>query len=619
MKPRIPTSIKRIFLKEDALEIFRLQEGADVFKRHYPDHRKWLRKAMNEVLAGDRTAFGAYVIKAVDSADLRLVGTCILKPPDLSSTVEIKNLYVEPEYQNNGCGSLLYKEVEEYCGRSGASRIRVEVPGSEIDTLSWLLKRGFEFSHKRESTYVQSDVTYYLERVLPPYYQGDWFDHRALAKWTLSHLYGFKVAEGADSALESISFEQYQSPNAFLRRNFHLHSVRGELKVIETSRSGDATAPRMIHIDDKNNFLVVFAENLSLVSEMNLPSGTLVIDKQELRALRVPSEVVASNSRQHPRLGYDPPSFSSAEIAGLIVNITSSILDRFYATVARDVRFSYFKTGPVGKYLREGNRVLIYREPTTSEPTEGIFGFAEVVKVLEGRPDSVWKDLTRENPAMSEDEYMRYWGYKSSIVGIVAQDFVRIQPIPYREIRTILQLDVNMMALGHCYLSHKMLDLLRLEDRRRRQDEIYQVALSFAGEDRKVAETLFALLTGKGLSVFYDGDAEVKLLGADAMDSLFDVFNHQCTHVVILCSKWTKASDWAKYEMRLVLNREKRQGNKIRGLVIPVRLDEEEVPFLTTRIFADARKKSLEEIADLIYAKVMSSSNPVESNALDSI
>jgi ribosomal protein S18 acetylase RimI-like enzyme len=300
MKPRIPTSIKRIFLKEDAQEIFRLQEQADVFKRHYPDHRKWLRKAINEVLAGDRTAFGAFVIKAVDSPDLRLVGTCILKPPDLSSTVEIKNLYVDPEYKSNGCGTLLYKEVEEYCGRSGASRIRVEVPGSEIDTLSWLLKRGFEFSHKRESTYVQSDVTYFLERVLPPYYQGDWFDHRALAKWTLSHLYGFKVAEGAGSALESISFEQYRSPNAFLRSNFHLPSVRGELKVVEASRSGDAAAPRTIHIDDKNNFLVVFAENLSLLSEISLPSGTLVIDKQELRALRVPSEVVGSNNRQHP-------------------------------------------------------------------------------------------------------------------------------------------------------------------------------------------------------------------------------------------------------------------------------------------------------------------------------
>jgi ribosomal protein S18 acetylase RimI-like enzyme len=618
MKPRIPTSIKRIFLKEDAQEIFRLQEEADVFKRHYPDHRKWLRKAMNEVLAGYRTAFGAYVIKAVDSPDVRLVGTCILKPPDLSSTVEIKNLYVEPEYQRNGCGTLLYKEVEEYCGRSGASRIRVEVPGSEIDTLSWLLKRGFEFSHKRESNYVQSDVTYYLERVLPPYYQGDWFDHRALAKWTLSHLYGFKVAENSDSTLERISFEQYQSPNAFLRGNFRLPIVRGELKVAEASRSGDAALPSTIHPDDKNNFLVVFAENLSLVSEMILPHGTLVIDKQELRALRVSSEVAVSSNRQHPRLGYDPPSFSSAEIAGLIVNITSSILDRFYATVARDVRFSYFKTGPVGKYLKEGNRLLIYREPTTSEPTEGIFGFAEVVKVLEGKPDSVWKDLTRENPAMSEDEYMRYWGYKNSIVGIVAQDFVRIEPIPHREIRAILELDIDMMALGHCYLSHKMLELLRLEDRRRRLDQIYNVALSFPSQDRKIAERLFALLTSKGLSVFYDRDAEVRMLGADAMDSLFDVFNHQSMHVVILCSKWTKDSEWAKYEMQLALNRERRQGSKHGGLVIPVRLDEEEVPFLTTRIFADARKKSLEDIADLIYTKVISSSNTLDSNALES-
>ncbi|HMF36865.1 MAG TPA: hypothetical protein VKF17_09510, partial [Isosphaeraceae bacterium] len=50
---------------------------------------------------------------------------------------------------------------------------------------------------------------------------------------------------------------------------------------------------------------------------------------------------------------------------------------------------------------------------------------------------------------------------------------------------------------------------------RRRQPYEYDVALSFAGEERRYAETLAEILRAAGLSVFYDKHHEVTLWGKD--------------------------------------------------------------------------------------------------------
>jgi GNAT superfamily N-acetyltransferase len=608
MSPRIPTSIRRIFREEDTKEIFRLQQDAEVFKRHYPDHDRWLRKAVEEVLSGDRTAFGAYVIDTVDSpSTLRLVGTCILKPPDLSSTVEIKNLYVEPDCRKMGCGTMLYKEVEEYCGRSGATRIRVELPGGEIDTLAWLLSKSFRLSHTRTSTYMPSDITYYLEKILPPYYQGDWFDDTALAKWVVTHLYGFKITD-SESEPSEIYFEQSQLFAGVFPKRVKLPVVKGRVFVLGSSRSRDFVEFSRSNSNDHSNLLVLFVENKALLSSLSVPPQALVIDKETIHSLHLSTggggSRKSSQADGSPRLGYDPPAFTRSEIAGLIVNITSGFLDRFYTSVAKDRRFSYFKTGPVGKYLKESDRLLIYREPTTGTPSEGVFGFAEVQRVVEGKADFVWKQLHDENPVMREEEFMRYWGYKRSIVGIVARKFVRIEAIPHQEVREILNLDVNMMNLGHCYVDSGMLARLKLDNRRRAEDLIYHVAISFPSQNRGVAERLSELLKMNRLSVFFDQDEQSTILGTNAMGTLFDVFNHQAAYAVILCSEWTVKSEWAQYELSLALNRDQRERHERDSFVLPVRIDEAEVPFLTTKIFADLRKHSLEEIADQICKRV---------------
>jgi len=51
--------------------------------------------------------------------------------------------------------------------------------------------------------------------------------------------------------------------------------------------------------------------------------------------------------------------------------------------------------------------------------------------------------------------------------------------------------------------------------RQRKLSYEYDVAISFAGEERRFAETLAELLKAQGLSVFYDKHHKVRLWGKD--------------------------------------------------------------------------------------------------------
>jgi hypothetical protein len=51
----------------------------------------------------------------------------------------------------------------------------------------------------------------------------------------------------------------------------------------------------------------------------------------------------------------------------------------------------------------------------------------------------------------------------------------------------------------------------------------YDVALSFAGEDRQIAARLAKLLKGRDISVFYDKYEQANLWGKDLYEHLADV------------------------------------------------------------------------------------------------
>jgi hypothetical protein len=58
----------------------------------------------------------------------------------------------------------------------------------------------------------------------------------------------------------------------------------------------------------------------------------------------------------------------------------------------------------------------------------------------------------------------------------------------------------------------------------------YNVALSFAGEDRALAEALAAKLKAAGLGVFYDDYETARLWGKDLFETLYSVYSKEARY-----------------------------------------------------------------------------------------
>ena len=73
----------------------------------------------------------------------------------------------------------------------------------------------------------------------------------------------------------------------------------------------------------------------------------------------------------------------------------------------------------------------------------------------------------------------------------------------------------------------------------------YEVALSFAGEQRDYVESVARALQSRGIAVFYDGFARVHLWGKDLVEELHEVFEHRAALAVMFISKEYVENDLA--------------------------------------------------------------------------
>jgi formylglycine-generating enzyme required for sulfatase activity len=106
--------------------------------------------------------------------------------------------------------------------------------------------------------------------------------------------------------------------------------------------------------------------------------------------------------------------------------------------------------------------------------------------------------------------------------------------------------------------------------------EGYDVALSFAGEDREYARTLHEELSHLGVHVFYDYDEaeRASLFGKDLDAHLSDLFQNRAQYVIIFVSKHYAQKFWTGIEKRAALARAAREN---REYILPICLDETEI------------------------------------------
>ena len=131
----------------------------------------------------------------------------------------------------------------------------------------------------------------------------------------------------------------------------------------------------------------------------------------------------------------------------------------------------------------------------------------------------------------------------------------------------------------------------------------YDVALSFAGEDRAYVDHVARCLQVKGVRVFYDKFEDTKLWGKDLYTHLSDVYQNQAFFTVMFISEAYKKKLWTNHERQ---SAQARAFLENKEYILPAFFDTSvEVPgVLKTTGYIDLSTLSPEEFADKIVQKL---------------
>ena len=130
----------------------------------------------------------------------------------------------------------------------------------------------------------------------------------------------------------------------------------------------------------------------------------------------------------------------------------------------------------------------------------------------------------------------------------------------------------------------------------------FDVALSFAGEDREHAKQLADLLESGGYKCFYDEYNRAHLWGKNLYAHLSSVYKDQAHYCVVFLSENYARKLWTKHELR---SAQARAFKENREYILPVRLDDTEISgILPTDMYLDLREMSIEEIYQDLVEKL---------------
>ena len=98
----------------------------------------------------------------------------------------------------------------------------------------------------------------------------------------------------------------------------------------------------------------------------------------------------------------------------------------------------------------------------------------------------------------------------------------------------------------------------------------YDVAVTFAGEDREFVEEVVRDIASAGYKVFYDQDEQVTLWGEELTEFFPKIYEERSRYAVMFVSRHYAAKAWTRLERRSVLVRALNQPTPY---LLPVRLD----------------------------------------------
>jgi len=132
--------------------------------------------------------------------------------------------------------------------------------------------------------------------------------------------------------------------------------------------------------------------------------------------------------------------------------------------------------------------------------------------------------------------------------------------------------------------------------------ERFDVALSFAGEDRPYVEKTAAVLRRMGLRVFYDKYEQISLWGKNLYDHLSEVYGDSSRYTVVFISKYYARKLWTNHERQAA---QARAFSERREYILPARFDATKIPGVHETIgYIGLAGISPEKFAHLIKEKI---------------
>ncbi|QKE10632.1 toll/interleukin-1 receptor domain-containing protein [Bacillus cereus] len=144
----------------------------------------------------------------------------------------------------------------------------------------------------------------------------------------------------------------------------------------------------------------------------------------------------------------------------------------------------------------------------------------------------------------------------------------------------------------------------------------YDIAVSFAGEDRHIVENIVNVLRERSkISVFYDRLEEHKLWGKNLYQYLSTVYSKKAKYCLVFISKDYLKKKWTRHELESAQARAFIQDNEY---ILPIKLDDTVLPGIPETIgYIDYREKALHDIVTLIIKKIPGAVNQlVEKDSL---
>lgn len=130
----------------------------------------------------------------------------------------------------------------------------------------------------------------------------------------------------------------------------------------------------------------------------------------------------------------------------------------------------------------------------------------------------------------------------------------------------------------------------------------YDVAVSFAGENRAFAADVVKSLKRRRIRCFYDLDEQASLWGKDLYTHLDEVYRKLARFCIMFVSKHYLVKLWPKHERQSI---QARMFESSDDYLLPVRLDDTEIPGLRSTLgYIDGRHHTPSEVAAMVQAKM---------------